>query len=161
MIFHLRLLELQLERSGWRGPEAEWIALVCWHSGLFTRALRFVRRLLERRPAVEEPLGGLPTTTRPCSIVSRARYRALGLGARSSLAGPAARRQAGPRPGPDARRGPPPPGPKGVLRHWRRARPQTGHQWLTSQEHQEVESIRQAVIEGDVGTLAGRGGAKL
>ena len=90
MIPHLRHRELQLERYGWSGPEAEWIALVCRHSGLFTRAqfcayfqcrrnraLRFVRRLLDRRQAVEEPLDGLPTTRR--RIVSRAIYRALGL----------------------------------------------------------------------------------
>ena len=67
-----------LHHCSWSGPEAEWIALVCLHSGRFTRAqfcaffqcrrnwvLRFVRQLLDRRQAVEEPLGGLPTT-RPC-----------------------------------------------------------------------------------------------
>ena len=86
MIPHLRHRDLQLERCGWRGPEAEWIALVCLHSGRFctffqcrrNRALRFVERLLDRRQAVEEPLDGLPTT-RPCRIVSRGLYLALGL----------------------------------------------------------------------------------
>ena len=79
-----------LERFGWRGPEAEWIALVCRHSGWFTRAqfcahfhcrrnraLRFVRRLLRRRHGVEEALSGLPTTTRLCRIAAKALYRAL------------------------------------------------------------------------------------
>lgn len=81
-----------LERFGWRGEEAEWIALVCRHAGWFTRAqfcahfrcrrnraLRFVRRLLDRRHGVEEALPGLPTTTRPCRIAAKALYRALEL----------------------------------------------------------------------------------
>ena len=38
MIKHLRGRELKLEPLGWTGPEAEWIALVCLHSGVFTRA---------------------------------------------------------------------------------------------------------------------------
>ena len=81
-----------LQRFGWRGGEAEWIALVCRHSGWFTRAqfcahfrcrrnraLRFVRRLVRRRHGVEEALDGLPTTTRPCRIAGKALYHALGL----------------------------------------------------------------------------------
>ena len=81
-----------LQRFGWRGPEAEWIALVCRHGGWFTRAqfcahfrcrrnraLRFVRRLLRRRHGVQETLDGLPTTTRPCRIAAKALYRALDL----------------------------------------------------------------------------------
>ena len=81
-----------LERFGWRGPEAEWIALVCRYGGWFTRAqfcahfrcrrnraLRFVRRLLARRHGVEEALPGLPTTTRICRIAAKALYRALDL----------------------------------------------------------------------------------
>ncbi len=81
-----------LERFGWHGPEAEWIALVCRHGGWFTRAqfcahlrcrrnraLRFVRRLVARRHGVEEDLDGLPTTTRTCRIAAKALYRALGL----------------------------------------------------------------------------------
>ena len=79
-----------LERFGWRGPEAEWIALVCRCGSWFTRAqfcahfrcrrnraLRFVRRLLARRHGVEETLPGLPTTTRLCRIAAKALYRAL------------------------------------------------------------------------------------
>ena len=81
-----------LKRFGWRGPEAEWIALVCRHGGWFTRAqfcahfrcrrnraLRFVRLLLRRRHGVQEALDGLPTTTRPCRIAAKALYRALDL----------------------------------------------------------------------------------
>lgn len=61
--------ELQLKPFGWTGREAEWIALVCRHSGLFTlsqfcrylharpqRARQFVRCLRDRRQAVEENL---------------------------------------------------------------------------------------------------------
>ena len=90
MIPHLRNRERALQPLGWSGPEAEWIALVCLHSGLFTRAqfcayfncrpnraFRFVRRLLERRQAVEERVSGLSTSTRPCRISSRPLYRRL------------------------------------------------------------------------------------
>ena len=37
MIEHLRGRERKLEPLGWTGPDAEWIALVCLHSGVFTR----------------------------------------------------------------------------------------------------------------------------
>ena len=37
MIEHLREREKSLEPFGWRGREAEWVALVCLHSGVFTR----------------------------------------------------------------------------------------------------------------------------
>ncbi len=66
MIEHLRGRERKLEPLGWTGREAEWIALVCLHSGVFTRpqfcyyfdteskrAHRFVKALVERRQAVE------------------------------------------------------------------------------------------------------------
>ena len=66
MIEHLRGRERKLEPLGWTGPDAEWIALVCLHSGVFTRsqfcdyfstgrkaAHRFVKSLVERRAAVE------------------------------------------------------------------------------------------------------------
>ena len=66
MIEHLRGRERKLEPLGWSGREAEWIALVCLHSGVFTRAqfchyfntdrkqaLRFVKALIDRRAAVE------------------------------------------------------------------------------------------------------------
>ena len=66
MIEHLRGREQALASLGWTGREAEWIALVCLHSGVFTRAQfchyfevrrnaahRIVRTLIERREAVE------------------------------------------------------------------------------------------------------------
>ena len=66
MIEHLRQREKALEQFGWTGREAEWIALVCLHSGVFTRAqfchyfdtdrkraLRFVKASVARRQAVE------------------------------------------------------------------------------------------------------------
>ena len=64
MIEHLQGRESALETLGWRGREAEWIALVCLHTGVFTRAqfcfhlnasrmraLRFVRQLVGRQAA--------------------------------------------------------------------------------------------------------------
>ena len=66
MIEHLRGRDRKLEPLGWTGQDAEWIALVCLHSGVFTRAqfcdyfdtyrkhaYRFVKLLVERRAAVE------------------------------------------------------------------------------------------------------------
>ena len=66
MIEHLKGREQALAALGWTGREAEWIALVCLHSGVFTRAqfchyfdtqrnaaLRFVKALVDRREAVE------------------------------------------------------------------------------------------------------------
>ena len=38
MIRHLQNRDKRLEPFGWKGSEAEWIALVCLHSGVFTRA---------------------------------------------------------------------------------------------------------------------------
>ena len=35
MIPHLRNRDRALQPFGWSGPEAEWIALVCLHSGHF------------------------------------------------------------------------------------------------------------------------------
>ena len=66
MIEHLRGRDRKLEPLGWTGPDAEWIALVCLHSGVFIRgqfcdyfgagrpqAFRFVRSLIQRREAVD------------------------------------------------------------------------------------------------------------
>ena len=67
MIEHLKGRERALAALGWTGREAEWIALVCLHSGVFTRAQfchyfeahrsaarRFrARTLIEQRAAVE------------------------------------------------------------------------------------------------------------
>ena len=87
MIAHLKGREKALRRFGWTSREAEWIALVCLHSGVFTRdqfsahlgidrwkALRFVRAMSDRRLANEEMLGGW----RVCRIFARRAYRALG-----------------------------------------------------------------------------------
>ena len=97
MIPHLKGREKALEPFGWSPPEAEWVALVCLHSGLFTRAQfcayfgsaeapawrkqaqRFVRSLITRKLAVEETLGGLPTRTRPARLYSKKLYRLLGI----------------------------------------------------------------------------------
>ena len=94
-IQHLRGREQKLSEFGWSPQEAAWVALVCLHSGLFTRvqfcahfgsggapgwhkqASRFVESLLSRKLAVEETLDGLPTTTRPCRIAHKGIYRAL------------------------------------------------------------------------------------
>ena len=71
MIQHLHDREKALESFGWKGREAEWIALVCLHSGVFTRAQfryffesgdnrkraeRFVRDLFEARAGSGVPL---------------------------------------------------------------------------------------------------------
>ena len=92
MIEHLRGRDRKLEPLGWTGPDAEWIALVCLHSGVFTRgqfcdyfstgrkqAERFVKSLIERRAAVENKKITFSGGARPCRISSNAIYRALGI----------------------------------------------------------------------------------
>ena len=93
MIEHLHDREKKLEPFGWRGREAEWIALVCLHSGVFTRAqwcfyesstdrkraTRFVRTLVERGVAVEDEPSIFPGGARACRIFHRPIYRALGI----------------------------------------------------------------------------------
>ena len=92
MIPHLRGRDRNLEPLGWTGPDAEWIALVCLHSGVFTRgqfcdyfstsrqqALRFVKSLVERRAAVENENFMFSGRVKPCRISSNAIYRALGV----------------------------------------------------------------------------------
>ena len=92
MIEHLRGRERKLEPLGWTGREAEWIALVCLHSGVFTRpqfcryfdteskrAHRFVKALLERREAVESDHLMFNGGARLCRISSKPIYRALGV----------------------------------------------------------------------------------
>ena len=87
MIAHLKGREKALEAFGWTGREAEWIALVCLHSGVFTRdqisdwlgihrrsARRFIRDMSDRRLASRDRLAG----RRVCRIYARAVYRALG-----------------------------------------------------------------------------------
>ena len=93
MIEHLRGRERELEPLGWTGDDAEWIALVCLHSGVFTRAQfchyfdtpnrvraqRFVKALVERRQAIEREWPPLNGGGKTCRISSNAIYRALGV----------------------------------------------------------------------------------
>ena len=93
MIAHLRGRERKLELHGWTGQEAEWIALVCLHSGVFTRAQfcqyfdtagrvrahRFVKTLLARKQAVETEWPTLNNGGKTCRISNKAIYRALGV----------------------------------------------------------------------------------
>ena len=87
MIAHLKGREKALEAFGWAGKRAEWIALVCLHSGVFTRdqisdwlginrfkALRFVQDITARRLASEDAL----ESRKVCRISARSIYRALG-----------------------------------------------------------------------------------
>ena len=101
MIEHLHDREKKLEPFGWRGREAEWIALVCLHSGVFTRTQfcfhfdrsekekevtamrkrseRFVRSLVERGVAVEYALPNHPGGAKACRISNKEIYRKLGI----------------------------------------------------------------------------------
>ena len=92
MIEHLKGREQALASLGWTGREAEWIALVCLHSGAFTRAQfchyfeahrsaarRIVRTLLERREAVESEWPVVNGGGKSCRISSKPIYRALGI----------------------------------------------------------------------------------
>ena len=92
MIEHLKGRERALASLGWTGREAEWIALVCLHSGVFTRAqfccyfntkrmtaLRFVKALVERKTAVESEWPLVNGGGKTCRISGKAVYRALGV----------------------------------------------------------------------------------
>ena len=92
MIEHLRGREKALESLGWTGREAEWLALVCLHSGVFIRsqfchyfearrnaAHRIVRTLIERREAVEGEWPLVNGGGKTCRISSKGIYRALGV----------------------------------------------------------------------------------
>ena len=94
MIAHLREREKTLEPFGWSQQDAEWVALVCLHSGIFTRtqymaycntypnrARRFVQSLVDLKLAVEEPIPVLrrENRTRACRITHKGIYRALGV----------------------------------------------------------------------------------
>ena len=72
MIAHLRGRENTLEPFGWTGRRAEWIALACLHSGVFTRAQwtrflgchtekvrRAVHALIAQGVATEENVSGI------------------------------------------------------------------------------------------------------
>ena len=92
MIEHLRGRDRKLEPLGWTGQDAEWIALVCLHSGVFTRAQfchyfstdsktahRFVKSLVERRAAVETDLISLNGGAKTCRISNKTIYQKLGI----------------------------------------------------------------------------------
>ena len=92
MIEHLRGRERKLEPLGWTGREAEWIALVCLHSGVFTRAqfchyfdvrrnraFRFVQALINRKAGVESEWPMFNGGGKTCRILSKPIYRALGV----------------------------------------------------------------------------------
>ena len=91
MIEHLRGREKALEQYGWTGREAEWIALVCLHSGVFTRtqfcyyfdawrsrAQRFLEALVDRGAANELTSPTFIGAAKACRIYSKSIYRALG-----------------------------------------------------------------------------------
>ena len=92
MIEHLKGRERALASLGWIGREAEWIALVCLHSGVFTRAQfccyfntyrkqahRFVKALIEQRAAVETDVIAFNGGGKTCRISGKGIYRALGV----------------------------------------------------------------------------------
>ena len=92
MIEHLKGRERALESFGWTGREAEWIALVCLHSGVFTRAQfccyfntyrkqahRFVKALIDRKEAVESEWPVVTGGGKSCRISGKGIYRALGV----------------------------------------------------------------------------------
>ena len=93
MIEHLRGRERKLEPLGWTGREAEWIALVCLHSGVFTRAQfcryfgdahrwkagRFVQSLLDRKAAIESASPVINGRGKTCRISGKPIYQALGV----------------------------------------------------------------------------------
>ena len=88
---HLQGREKNLAQFGWTAGKAEWIALVCLHSGCFLRsqicrylqidrrvASKLVRSIVDRGFAVEVRLSGNHGAPHLCRISSRQIYRALG-----------------------------------------------------------------------------------
>ena len=92
MIEHLRGREQALASLGWTGREAEWIALVCLHSGVFTRP-QFCHYFdgPGTRPSIRQGIDGTPGGGRKrchvtfngggktCRISGKPIYRALGV----------------------------------------------------------------------------------
>ena len=90
---HLKGREKLLEPLGFTGRQAEWITLVCLHSGLFTRdqaevflgtsqptAWRFTQQLLDARLSSRPVAAAAMTDGRPvCRIFGKAIYRELGI----------------------------------------------------------------------------------
>ena len=94
MIAHLREREKNLEPFGWSQQDAEWVAMVCLHSGVFTRlqymdyfntyhlrAARFVQNLVNLKLAVDEdiPVSTTRNRTRACRITHKSIYQELGI----------------------------------------------------------------------------------
>ena len=90
MIEHLKGREQALAALGWTGREAEWMALVCLHSGVFTRpqfcryfdadskrAHRFVKAIIGRGCGVESEWPVVNGGGKSCRISSKPIYRAL------------------------------------------------------------------------------------
>ena len=83
----------QLVALGWTGREAEWLALVALHSGVFTRsqwryffndarpeqARRFVHALIDKKLASEDARAIFPGNARAVLLTGKAPYRALGI----------------------------------------------------------------------------------
>ena len=84
----------QLAALGWTGGEAEWLALVAPHSGVFTRsqysaffhtgedrkpASRFVRALIDKKMGAEDGRGIFPGGARAVLVTGKPIYRALGI----------------------------------------------------------------------------------
>ena len=83
-----------LAALGWTGREAEWLALVALHSGVFTRSQcrahflagddrkrlsRFVRVLIEKQLATEDERAIFPGGARAVLLTGKPIYRALGI----------------------------------------------------------------------------------
>ena len=94
-IVHLKERAKALEPFGWTGRRAQWIALACFHGGVFTRVQwasfldchhekvrRAVLALVAQGAAVEERPPGIDGIGRICRIHGRAIYKALGAGDR-------------------------------------------------------------------------------
>ena len=84
----------QLAALGWSGREAEWIALVALHSGVFTRSQcgafldagedrkrisRFVRALMDKKLAIEDKRAIFPGGARAVLLTNKVLYRTLGI----------------------------------------------------------------------------------
>ena len=81
----------QLAALGWTGREAEWIALVALHTGVFTRsqwchffggahpeqARRFVRALVDKQLAIEDERAIFPGGARAVLLTGKAPIRRL------------------------------------------------------------------------------------
>ena len=83
----------KLAPLGWTGREAEWLALVALHSGVFTRSQwrhyfddprremvsRFVRALVEKKLAFEDERPIFPGRARAVLLTGKPLYHALGI----------------------------------------------------------------------------------